>query len=645
MKRLFTYSAMLVALVGVARADFSGPYDHSLWTFDAYGGDGSATGDTATLVLTGDDAPGLIITMYTIEAPGDGTFSFDWSYTCTDAPGWDAGGYVVAGLIYELSHTSGENGSGSVPVLEGDTIGFFVDTSWGSNGPGVLTVTNFSGPTPSGAPVGACCFIQPGCVDEMFESECIRMGGTYMGDGTVCADVDCGPEPPPAELVLLGGNIDLTTPNGCWAAYPTLAFNSQDDEFLLVWQEESAPHPCDIAAQRVTAEGVLVGDIATVIMADAYQVDPSVAYNAADNEYLAAWRSQMSWPDFNSSVGQRFAADLTLLGSPYQLTETGVGFENSLVHNPLNNEYFLTARSFVPDPGGIFGSRIAGDTVVDPAIEIDTTQGITFLDPAPNGEVAYNGLDNQYLATYAVQEYPTWSAYNLRGCIANADGTLAGPPFAINFPPNFRSFYRAASVAFDPNAGRYLVVYGDARPIPLRGQFVARDGTLIGYPFEISAPMVDVQVAPRMAFDPVNDVYLVAWCESPTDEPTQILAQLLATDGTPLGEPLTLTTTAYHMPFVQANTNTGGFLVAWRDCRNLPGSIDVYGQLIAVEGVCAGDLDGDGDTDLSDLAALLSAYGSFEGDPDYNPAADFDEDGDVDLSDLAALLADYGCGV
>lgn len=59
---------------------------------------------------------------------------------------------------------------------------------------------------------------------------------------------------------------------------------------------------------------------------------------------------------------------------------------------------------------------------------------------------------------------------------------------------------------------------------------------------------------------------------------------------------------------------------------------------------CPGDVDGDGDTDLSDLATLLGAYGTTAGDPDYEPAADFDDDGDVDLTDLASLLGDYGCG-
>lgn len=55
-----------------------------------------------------------------------------------------------------------------------------------------------------------------------------------------------------------------------------------------------------------------------------------------------------------------------------------------------------------------------------------------------------------------------------------------------------------------------------------------------------------------------------------------------------------------------------------------------------------GDIDDDGDVDLSDLAALLAAYDTCQGDADYNPAADFDESGCVDLIDLGALLGNYG---
>jgi hypothetical protein len=55
-----------------------------------------------------------------------------------------------------------------------------------------------------------------------------------------------------------------------------------------------------------------------------------------------------------------------------------------------------------------------------------------------------------------------------------------------------------------------------------------------------------------------------------------------------------------------------------------------------------GDLDCDEDVDLSDLAALLAAYGTCEGEPGYEGLADFDNNGCVNLSDLAELLGNYG---
>jgi len=84
-----------------------------------------------------------------------------------------------------------------------------------------------------------------------------------------------------------------------------------------------------------------------------------------------------------------------------------------------------------------------------------------------------------------------------------------------------------------------------------------------------------------------------------------------------------------------------GFCAMWQDKRD--GNIDLY-MRNNLGPACPGDVDGDGDTDPTDLAALLAAYGTSEGDPGYNPNADFDGNGTVDLTDLAFLLSDYGCG-
>jgi len=58
---------------------------------------------------------------------------------------------------------------------------------------------------------------------------------------------------------------------------------------------------------------------------------------------------------------------------------------------------------------------------------------------------------------------------------------------------------------------------------------------------------------------------------------------------------------------------------------------------------CVGDIDGDGDTDHSDLGELLAAWCTQEGDPNWNPNADLDDDGHVGHGDLGILLADWGC--
>lgn len=66
--------------------------------------------------------------------------------------------------------------------------------------------------------------------------------------------------------------------------------------------------------------------------------------------------------------------------------------------------------------------------------------------------------------------------------------------------------------------------------------------------------------------------------------------------------------------------------------------------VVTVTSVVAGDVDRNGRVNQSDLAVLLSAYGTCVGNEGYVPAADFDGSGCVDQADLAMLLSNYGYG-
>ncbi|MCK4424830.1 hypothetical protein KAU93_04015, partial [Candidatus Bathyarchaeota archaeon] len=55
-----------------------------------------------------------------------------------------------------------------------------------------------------------------------------------------------------------------------------------------------------------------------------------------------------------------------------------------------------------------------------------------------------------------------------------------------------------------------------------------------------------------------------------------------------------------------------------------------------------GDVNGDGVVDIYDLSIVSVAYGTFEGQPGYDPDADINKDGLVDGRDLATVTINYG---
>ena len=67
----------------------------------------------------------------------------------------------------------------------------------------------------------------------------------------------------------------------------------------------------------------------------------------------------------------------------------------------------------------------------------------------------------------------------------------------------------ASSAAYDAAADQFLVVFVDSNsPHPLFGQFVTASGKPIGHLITIAAQSTGDHA---LAFDPINEVYLVRW--------------------------------------------------------------------------------------------------------------------------------------
>lgn len=376
-------------------------------------------------------------------------------------------------------------------------------------------------------------------------------------------------------LSLIGDNFDLSSGLATNRQAPSVAYNSVDNEYLVIWNETTmTTTDADVSGQRVSAVGTLLNENIQVTNFMGYQVSPIVTHNNMDNEYFVVWKSQFDRPgstDFNDAFGRRVSNNGVLLGDAFRIFDGGL--EISTAYNgsnsSFNNQYLVTGRSFASGPApGILGQMVSNSgSIVGSEIPIATAGA-----PAPSGQVVYNRNTNEYFSTWRNQV-----ERNLQGQRITASGELLGDPIIIS--PAFPETGLAASVAFDPSNDRYLVVFGVFQENEILGQFVSSSGELIGSNFIIATGLLS-KVHPYIAYSGIDNAFVVVW-----EEVENIIGQLLSDDGIVIGDKLIVAqgTGQFGSPRLAHNSETGQFLVAWRDVRNVQqGEVDIFAQLIGI---------------------------------------------------------------
>ena len=109
---------------------------------------------------------------------------------------------------------------------------------------------------------------------------------------------------------------------------PAVAWNYSNDEYLVVWADwrNHLTVPTSIYGQRVSPMGIAIESSFRITGpgANAYSLNPAVAWNDTAHEYLVVWNDGRNYETRGIDIyGQRVSATGSLLGSNFRVVGTG----------------------------------------------------------------------------------------------------------------------------------------------------------------------------------------------------------------------------------------------------------------------------------------------------------------------------------
>jgi hypothetical protein len=194
---------------------------------------------------------------------------------------------------------------------------------------------------------------------------------------------------------------------------PAVAYNSQDQEFLVVWHNNRPSADDDIYAQRVSLDGRLLSWFSVTSGAPASErANPAVAYNPKQNDYLVVyedynetygvWDVRARRVDYTGPQGNEFFIKAY---TSYDEMEPSVAYNT----HPSHDEFLVVltrSTQIVPLDFDIQGQLVAGTAgggtggaeLIGGPIDIAVETGVAWNE---DPDVAYNLNRNEYLVVYS----------------------------------------------------------------------------------------------------------------------------------------------------------------------------------------------------------------------------------------------------
>lgn len=324
-----------------------------------------------------------------------------------------------------------------------------------------------------------------------------------------------------ADGTPLGSHFGVSWEGSDHRLAPDVVYHPTVGEYLVVWEYEYSSSDHDIYARLVASNGTLIGNELAIATTGQYESNPVVAYNSQDDEYLVVWESQEGSGEAShfDIYGQRLDPSGDTQGDPIAIA-TGLLDEMApaVAHDPANNQYLVVWQELAPPAGAdavtsittfefnIYGQRVAANgTLVGDQIAISTWQ---YDQVKPR--LAFNSAAAQFLVVWEDHHWGWGEDWDVYGQRVSTSGRLVGGNFGISWEgANHRE---SPGVAYKPTVNEYLVVWEvEYSPTDhdVYRRRVGSDGALLDDETVVSN-LSSWEGRPALASD-THRAYLIAW--------------------------------------------------------------------------------------------------------------------------------------
>jgi hypothetical protein len=277
----------------------------------------------------------------------------------------------------------------------------------------------------------------------------------------------------------------------------TVAYNTVDHEFLVVWNQDNEPSDgWGIWGRRVATDGTTLGEssfrISHTSFADAYR--PRIAFDPDNDRYLVVWIDPSTEGGGNCAAGawgayelfgQLVDADGTMVGSSFQISDransdVGMGVFGPrcaagvtgpvVAYDPGTDRYLAAFSESATRMGSWQDSEIYGDYITSAGALVGTrdfqiSDMGTWADPWSVGlrpSLAFNSTDGEFMTVWfgsTTQGSLTHNDYNIWGSRVSGSEPSAPPPTETAAPQTAIKLYSTSWYAESGSGPFYRPVY------------------------------------------------------------------------------------------------------------------------------------------------------------------------------------------